>query len=198
MQFFGMELFPLLIIGIWNGWIFLLIFWMVELVLVASFPKGTRGRLFEYDHSTWTKRHRGFLYIGKSFSLISLILLFLTPLKFGTPVFYIGLVIYAIGLIAFSIAVINFRNTPIDEPVTGGIYRYSRNPQVLTILVTIVGISLAVGSGIALCILVVSAIFNRARLIEEEKACLAKYGNSYREYMERVPRYLLINTKITN
>jgi protein-S-isoprenylcysteine O-methyltransferase Ste14 len=198
MQFFGMEFFPLLTIGVWNGWVFLLSFWMVELFLVISFPKETRGRLFAYDHSTWTKRHRGFLYIGKTFSLISLILFIFTPLKFGTPVFFIGLVIYAIGVIAFSIAVINFRNTPVNKPVTKGIYRYSRNPQVLSILITTVGISLAVGSGIAFCLLAVSALFNRARLIEEEKACLTQYGESYHEYMERVPRYLLIKTRITN
>jgi protein-S-isoprenylcysteine O-methyltransferase Ste14 len=29
------------------------------------------------------------------------------------------------------------------------------------------------------------------RIVAEEKACLQQYGESYRSYMQRVPRYLL-------
>ena len=29
------------------------------------------------------------------------------------------------------------------------------------------------------------------RILAEEEACLAQYGDSYRDYMRRVPRYLV-------
>ena len=196
MQFFGLELFQILTIGLLNGWILLAIFYGIELVLVLSFPKGTRGRLFEYDHSKWTKHHRIILIIGKTFTLILIFLIIFSPLKLGTPVFYLGMLFYIIGLTGFIIAIVNYRNTPLDQPVTSGLYRYSRNPQVLTILIIMLGISLAVGSGIFLIILLFSTILTRVRIIEEEKACLKQYGDAYREYMERVPRYLIIRTKI--
>ena len=195
MQLFGLELFQILTIGLLNGWILLAIFYSIELVLVLSFPKGTRRRLFEYDHSKWTKQHRIILLIGKTFAFIIIILVVFSPLKLGTPVFYLGMMFYIIGLTGFIIAIINYRNTPVDQPVTRGLYRYSRNPQVLTILIIMLGISLAVGSGIFIIVLLISAIFSRVRIIEEEKACLEQYGDAYREYMERVPRYLILRTK---
>ena len=197
MLIFGLELFPLPTIGLLNGWILLVIFYVAELGLVLSFPKGTRGRLFKYDHSKWTKRHRIVLIIGKILALIVLIVIIVSPLKLGTPVFYLGMLFYIIGLTGFIIALINYRNTPPNQPVIRGLYQYSRNPQVLTILIVMLGTSLAIGSGIILIILLISATLTRVRIIEEEKACLEQYGAAYREYMERVPRYLIIRTKST-
>jgi len=196
MNFLGMELFPTLTIGWWNGWILLVILYVVELILVLSFPKDRRGRLFEYDHSRWRKRHRALFVIGKSLSLICLLLIAFTPLKIDKPVFFLGLFIYAIGLVGFTIALDNFRNTPLDQPVTRGIYRISRNPQVLTLFIIVLGICLAIGSWVAVLVQFLSAIFNRARILEEEKACLENYGGSYRDYMKRVPRFLLIKTRL--
>jgi protein-S-isoprenylcysteine O-methyltransferase Ste14 len=137
------------------------------------------------------------LIIGKTFGLLYILLLAFSPLKLNSPFFYLGMIFYIVGLTGFVIAIINFRNTPPTQPVTHGLYRYSRNPQILTILITMLGISLAVGSGVALIFLLLSTVFSRVRIIEEEKACLIRYGEPYREYMERVPRYLLIRTKVT-
>ncbi|MFX1510946.1 MAG: methyltransferase family protein [Promethearchaeota archaeon] len=197
MCLFGLELFPMLTLGLLNGWILLTIFFITELVLVLSFPKSTRGRLFEYAHSKWARHHRVMLIIGKTFGLLYILLLFFSPLKLSSPFFYLGMIFYIVGLSGFVIAIINFRSTPMNQPVTHGLYRYSRNPQILTILITMLGISLAVGSGMALILLLLSTVFSRVRIIEEEKACLAQYGEAYREYLERVPRYLIIRTKVS-
>ncbi len=196
MKFLGMELFPTLTIDWWNGWILLVILYIVELMLVLSFPKNRRGRLFEYDHSRWSKRHRALFVIGKSLSLICLLLIAFAPLKMDEPVFFLGLFIYTIGLVGFTIALVNFRNTPLDQPVTRGFYSISRNPQVLTLFIIVLGICLTIGSWIAVFVQFLSAIFNRVRLLEEEKACLENYGGNYQVYMKRVPRYLLIKTRL--
>jgi len=196
MCFLGLELFPIVTLGLLNGWILLVIFFSIELVLVLSFPKGTRGRLFEYAHSRWASHHRIGLIIGKTFGAVYILLLFFSPLKLSSSLFYLGVILYIIGLTGFVIAIINFRNTPPDQPVTRGFYRYSRNPQVLSILIVMLGVSLTVGSGVALILLLLSTVFSRSRIIEEEKACLAQYGDAYREYLERVPRYLIIRTKV--
>jgi protein-S-isoprenylcysteine O-methyltransferase Ste14 len=39
--------------------------------------------------------------------------------------------------------------------------------------------------------LVISRLFQHLGILAEEEACLAQYGESYRAYVERVPRYFL-------
>jgi protein-S-isoprenylcysteine O-methyltransferase Ste14 len=134
--------------------------------------------------------------LGKTLALVVIILFFLSPLKLGTPIFYLGIIFYIIGVTGFIIAVINYRNTPLDQPVTRGLYQYSRNPQVLTLIIIMFGLGLAIGSGLVLIILTLSSILTRVRILEEERACLVQYGTAYREYMERVPRYLVVRTKM--
>lgn len=128
-----MEIFPLIVLGLFNGWILLAIFWATEVMLVLTFPKETRGRLFQYDRSRWSRKHRALFIIGRFLAIVCLILVFLSPLKIGSANFLLGALIYIIGLAGFAIALINFRNTPMDQPVTCGFYRISRNPQVLNI-----------------------------------------------------------------
>jgi protein-S-isoprenylcysteine O-methyltransferase Ste14 len=48
-----------------------------------------------------------------------------------------------------------------------------------------------VGSGLALLLFAISAGFYHFRILGEERACLASYGESYRNYMQSVPRYFI-------
>jgi len=73
-----------------------------------------------------------------------------------------------------------------------GLYRISRNPQMAGMFVPIIGASLAIGSWIALGVVLVWAVFLHSRGLAEEKTCLAKYGELYRQFMGRIPRYLIV------
>jgi protein-S-isoprenylcysteine O-methyltransferase Ste14 len=57
-----------------------------------------------------------------------------------------------------------------------------------------IGICITIGSWLVLFILVIAGFFGHFRTLVEEKACLERYGDSYRAYMKHVPRYLLIKT----
>ena len=186
-----MELIPELSLGWFNGWILLSALYLVEAVMVLSFPKESRGRLFEYDRSKWSRRQRASFVVGKSLALICIVMIALSPLKIGVPLFVPGLVIYITGLAGFTVALLNYRNTPLGRPATTGIYGLSRHPQVFSLWVVVLGICLVIGSWFALSILVLSVFFNHQRNVAEEEACLEQYGAAYREYMERVPRYFL-------
>jgi len=190
------ELIPTFNLGWLSGLILFVIFLVTEGILVLMFPKNARGRLFEYDHSRWSKKHLIQFVIGKSLALVYLALIIFAPLKTGSLVFIFGILLYAIGLIGFVVAVINFKNTPLDQPVTRGVYRISRNPQVVMLFILTTGISLATASWLAFFILVLSVLFSRSRILEEEKACLARYGDSYRNYMKCIPQYFLIKTHV--
>jgi protein-S-isoprenylcysteine O-methyltransferase Ste14 len=88
---------------------------------------------------------------------------------------------------------INFKNTPQDTLVKSGLYKISRHPQIVSLFLLFTGMSLAIGSWIALLALLMSRILQHYSIIAEEEACIHQYGDSYRSYMKQVPRYLLLN-----
>jgi protein-S-isoprenylcysteine O-methyltransferase Ste14 len=115
----------------------------------------------------------------------------------GTLGFGIGVAIFILGLLGLAASVITFRRAPLDRPVTVGPYRFSRHPQQVSLFTIFTGISIAIGSWIVLLVLLISRILNSAADRAEEQACLDFYGESYREYMEQVPRYLLFKGRIS-
>ena len=190
----GMELIPRLEIGWLNGWILVCLLYLIFGIFLMTFPKDVRAKLFYYDRSRWNKTQRVFYVIGKLLALVCLVLIIFTPLKIGANVFIPGIILFTFGLAGFIIALFNFKNTPSNQPVTRGLYRISRHPQVVMLFIMSIGICIAIGSWLFLLILIISSLFLHFRDIAEEKACLEKYGDSYRAYMKRVPRYFLIKT----
>jgi protein-S-isoprenylcysteine O-methyltransferase Ste14 len=75
--------------------------------------------------------------------------------------------------------------------VTGGVYRFSRNPMYLGMLLILVGWAVALMSPVALG---VSALFvpymDRFQIGPEERVLSALLGQSYRDYLSGVRRWL--------
>jgi protein-S-isoprenylcysteine O-methyltransferase Ste14 len=186
-----MELIPALEIGWLNGWVLLALPYLVYGGLLLVFPKQVIARLYEYDRSRWSGRQRASYAVGRLLVLVYFALMIFTPLKTERVVFVPGIILFALGLAGFSIALVDFKNTPLDQPATSGLYRISRHPQVFMGFVLGCGICIAAGSWLALLVLILSSLFGRARTLAEEEACLERYGDSYRAYMKRVPRYFL-------
>jgi protein-S-isoprenylcysteine O-methyltransferase Ste14 len=184
-----MEILPKLEIGWLNGWILLAFEFLIQGFLLLIFPKDVVSRLF--DRSGWSVKQRVFTIIGKVFSLACLILITLTPLKINSSAFIVGLILYAIGLAGLVVAMLNFKDTPLSQPVTKGIYKISRHPQIVALFVIFLGICVAIGSWAAIFTLIMSKLLQHFGILAEEKVCLIHYGESYHVYMERVPRYFL-------
>jgi protein-S-isoprenylcysteine O-methyltransferase Ste14 len=183
------ELVATLEIGLLNGWLLIVLLYLVYGLLLWIFPKDVVSRL--YDKSGRKRRQKAIIYAGGLFASALFILSIFTPLKIGSNVFIIGIVLYTLGLIGFIVALINFKNAPYDQPATKGLYRISRNPQQVTFFITFFGICVAMGSWLALLIQIGSSLLLHTRILAEEKACLELYGDSFREYMKNVPRYFL-------
>lgn len=184
-----MTMFPPLRLGLVNGWIPILIFYGVFIVILKLFPKETVERL--YDRSHWTKQQGTMAGIGLPFALVGMVLILFTPLKIHQPVFFVGFVFYLLGFIGFLIALQNFNTTPLTEPVTKGLYKISRNPQWVLFAITFIGAGLMVGSWTILGLLMVRVIMNHFRILGEERALEIQYGNSYLAFKESIPRYFL-------
>lgn len=184
-----MELMPALKLGWLNGWIMLGSFYLVFGMLMLLFPRDIVARL--YDISGLSVRQRALSTIGQPFVLACQGLIIFSPLKIGQDVFVIGCALFMFGLVGMLAALFTYRNTPGDQLVTGGLYRVSRNPQWMALSVMYLGCCVAIGSWVAVILYLVSAAFIHFRILGEETACLKQYGESYREYMGRVPRYFL-------
>ncbi len=184
-----MELVTRFGIGWLNGWLPLVIYVSIQTIITFTCPKEVRTRLI--DRKGWTKTQIAMTAIGKSFTLINIILLFLSPLKFGSVEFIIGIILYFIGIIALSIAIINFKNAPLGKPITTGFYKISRNPQLISIYIIFLGHILMIGSWISLIILLVSISGSHFSILGEEKRLKNQYGESYLKYKKKVPRYFI-------
>jgi protein-S-isoprenylcysteine O-methyltransferase Ste14 len=184
-----MELIPAFEISWLNGWILLAFEFLIQGGLLLIFPKDVVSRLF--DRSGWSVKQRGFLIVGKVFSLACLILIIFTPLKISSSIFIVGLILYAIGLSGLVVAMLNFKDTPLNQPVTKGIYKISRHPQIVALFVIFLGVCIAIDSWVALFMLVMSRYLQHFSILAEEEVCLRRYGESYRAFMKRAPRYFL-------
>jgi protein-S-isoprenylcysteine O-methyltransferase Ste14 len=184
-----MTLFPRLQAAWLNGWLLLVIYGVVFGSVVRSFPKDIVARL--YDKSHWTRPERILTTVGKVLSSILFALLAFSPLRIGHPVFVIGSALFGLGLIGLVVALFHFKNAPPGQPATNGLYRLSRNPQWVTLVIMFVGACLVVGSWAALIVFGLAAVCYHVRILAEERSCLRIYGSAYRDYLGRVPRYVL-------
>jgi protein-S-isoprenylcysteine O-methyltransferase Ste14 len=182
-----MELLPSFEPGWLNGWIPLVIFYLPFGLLMLAWPKEIVQKL--YAVSGWSPTQRILSLAGKPFALATIILLILTPLKLWQPVFWVGTGLYLLGFVIMFVALFNYRNTPADQAVEQGLYRYSRNPQWFGLMLMFIGSGVMVGSWLIMLLMVGSVTFYHFRILGEERACLAAYGEDYQTYMKRVPRY---------
>jgi protein-S-isoprenylcysteine O-methyltransferase Ste14 len=182
-----MEFLPTMKLDWLNGWIPILAFYLPFGLLMMTWPKEIVKKL--YAVSGWSKTEWIMSLAGKPFALTTLGLVIFTPLKLGEPIFWAGGGLYLVGVVVMFVALFNYRNTPADRPVERGVYRYSRNPQWFGLMFMFMGSALMVASGLAVLCMLGAILFYHFRILGEERACLAAYGEPYREYLERVPRY---------
>ena len=131
--------------------------------------------------------------ITLSLFLISLFI----PIKFGIT-FLIGLSAFIFGIILNVIAMYSFVCFT-GSVNTGGMYRYSRNPMYIGGFFFIFGLNL-MGWSISIMniVFVILSVFWMAGIhwsvLLEESFLEDKYGETYQEYKQKVPRYFFKRT----
>ena len=191
-----MSLIPAFEVGLWNAWIFELcallplpILLLIQKRRASKSEKGVEAKS-ELDYMNETER-RLFAF-SRVVMFLPIIYSIFLPLKLGTTWFYVGFPIALVGLIMLLTVWVSFATTPFDdEPITTGLYRYSRHPMYLTSFLMDIGISIACASWLFLVLSIASVLFAHIRFAGfEERLCLEKYGDAYREYMDRTPRWI--------
>ena len=183
-----MSLIPQFEIGIWNAWI--LTIWIILPVLVLFMVVKSPKTEVEYS-SVSSKTERDACSIYHIIIFLTLIYSIFLPLKLGTSWFYVGLITFLLGMIAYMIVMVNFASTHLErEPITKGIYRYSRHPMYVTTLIVFFGAGIATASWLVLLLTALYMVFTAIAVPAEERFLLQQYGGAYREYMSKTPRWI--------
>jgi len=185
-----MSLIPAFKIGVWNAWVFMIWPWVAMLaVRVVGLDVYRRASGLPSEMKT-SHRYRVVSYVSMVIETMAVAYSIFLPLKLGTMWFYTGLSIFLLGLVVLTAATVNFATTPMDVPITRGVYHYSRHPLYLASLLIYLSVGIASASWVFLLFFVLQSVSIRIAAVGEERFCLEKYGEAYREYIDKTPRWL--------
>jgi protein-S-isoprenylcysteine O-methyltransferase Ste14 len=184
-----MSLVPVFKLGLWNAWILNLsefFFWPVgsKILQRRDLPTKTPRRV---------KNGKTLTRILTLTIIVSYVYSIFLPLKPCTVWFYTGLLLYVAGILIEILALRTFAVTPVDKPVTTGIYSVSRNPMYIGEFLKSTGTGLACVSWMYTVLAITEIVLWHRVVLHEERECLEKYGEAYQEYMNRIPRWIGIN-----
>jgi len=178
-----MSLVPAFEIGLWNAWILTTILFLL-ITLSGQVSKDIGERITPAKEVK--ERNSPMMIVFFTLLIYSIFL----PLELWTAWFYAGLAVYILGFVISILALVSVASTKPGEPFTNGIYRYSRHPISIGTLLPFIGVGIASASWLFLLLSAILAIISHFLVTIEEKATARKFGDAYREYMKRTPRWL--------
>lgn len=171
------------------GLLLLLPFFLIRFGLLSLLNKSAVQRAAYFAPLAAQEKPVYWLY-QLSNAAIVLYLIFLTVRRSPVWVFYAGLAVYAAGLTLLAVSVVNFAVPAANGFNKNGLYRFSRNPMYLAYFLYFVGCVLLTGSVLLLVFVLLFQITAHWIIRAEERWCLEKFGEEYRQYMRAVRRYL--------
>lgn len=189
---FGFEL------GIWNAWI-LQVSYFIMSMLPLFFKTILKGNIkndakklknispTNVKQTLYSKILYWLLFI---IFIISFIITFFLPLKIGTNWLYLGIFLFFIGVFVIVFVIQSWISTKPNNPITSGIYKYSRHPMYISFFFSYIGISIASMSLLFLMITIIHISLTYFQAKSEEEYCISKYGKTYQDYKEKTPRWI--------
>ena len=185
-----MSLLPEFRLGLWNAWILVLAFLLLFIIWGLLDRLKGQKRSSRPDKPPFNEKEEKLYGISQLALWASNAYSIFLPLQLETSWFYGGLVIYLSGMMFTIIAGTTLDNTPLDQPATKGLYHISRNPIYLGCFLIYLGIGIACASWLFLLLTTTWIILYDILIAPEEQWCLGKYGDKYREYMNRTPKWI--------
>ena len=102
----------------------------------------------------------------------------------GYPMLLLGLIIYAKSLWRWD-------SDKTHELIVDGIYKYSRNPQYLGMILIMLGNGLILNSSkLIKIVLLIFLLFNMFIIFVEEKGMRRAFGEKYKKYCNKTGRWI--------
>ncbi len=187
-----MSLIPAFEIEVWNAWILTLYVALHPLIMMLIDKLVGTGDIFKKmgDTSAFNKTENIMNIFGTVLFFGLFAYSIFLPLRLGTAWFYVGLALCVLGVVTWTIAIVNIADIPLGKPWTKGLYRYSRNPMHFASFLILTGAGIASASWLFLLLSIVYIILLAIFVTAEERECLKKFGDTYRNYMNVTPRWL--------
>ena len=182
-----MSLIPAFELGLWNAWLLvipILIISFSDMKVTATRESGKAG-----DFQLTRKENR-LTYAVFLPMVVSWVYAVFLPLQLGTTWLYSGLIICLFGIIFTCVAIRNFATSPKEKVITKGLYRFTRNPTYIGMILMQIGLGIACSSWLYLLLTVALIILLNANLSAEERYCLYRFGDDYRKYKNITPRWI--------
>lgn len=157
-------------------------------ILLIDKRAGERSHVPQEARKNMFERYVG--TIGNAVWLLALVYSIFLPFQLGTVRFYIGLSLFIIGSIIMVAATFDFITAPVDRVITQGIYNFSRHPMYLATFFICLGSGIAAGSWLFIFFSILMALCFFQEALIEERYCVERYGNIYRDYIKRTPRWI--------
>jgi protein-S-isoprenylcysteine O-methyltransferase Ste14 len=183
-----MSLVPAFHIGVWNAWLFMIIYplqWLVVLLL----PGHIAERTSHPQEIIRTRGDRILSFLTQAVWVGATLYSVFVALRVGTPWFWSGLALFLAGLAILVLASIRVACTPANRPFTCGIYRFSRHPMYLSMILVYLGVSVASVSWVFLLITAGTVFLQRHQMLEEEAYCREIFGEAYLAYLAVTARW---------
>ncbi len=181
---------PVFEIGLWNAWLFVAYFYLHPLLMLALDPRDIMKKMGSDKETYDTRAERGLSSVMMAALVAASAYSIGLPLKLGSVWFYVGVPIVLAGYALFTVAMVNISRTPLGRPFTTGMYHYSRHPMNVWSSVALLGVGVAAASWLFLLLVAVVTVCMLRLTAAEERYCLARYGDAYRSYQQRTPKYL--------
>ncbi|MCJ7634974.1 isoprenylcysteine carboxylmethyltransferase family protein [Candidatus Bathyarchaeota archaeon] len=189
-----MSLIPTFELGLWNAWIITVLGFILPWIPSYINKEVANRRMEEIKWGKFSKTVKIILTITQFIIMpFTIIYSFFLPLKLGTVWFYVGLPISILGIIMPVISGVSLYSAtaPLDKPITTGVYRISRNPEYFSGFLQYLGIGIGCLSWVFILCAVAWIISFHIQVVQsEEPSLIKKYGDAYKEYMSRTPRWI--------
>jgi len=181
------SLIPAFELGLWNAWILVIPILIISFSDMRATAARESGKAGDFQ---LTRKENRLTYAVFLPMVVSWVYAFFLPLQLGTVWLYSGLVICLFGMIFTSVAILNFATSPKDKVITKGLYRFTRNPTYIGMILMQIGLGIACSSWLYLVLTVALMILLNANLSAEERYCLYRFGDDYRKYKNITPRWV--------
>ncbi len=108
----------------------------------------------------------------------------------------LGIILIVFGLIVMVLGMVNFgkftrtMGTDTKKLITGGLYKFTRNPQYVGYGIAIIGFNIAWYTILSVIAVITYFIMIYITIIIEEKNLLRIYGKEFEEFCTKTPRFI--------
>jgi len=182
-----MFLIPEFELGLWNAWMLVIPILIISFSDMRATASRESGKAGDFQ---LTRKENRLTYAVFLPMVVSWVYAVFLPLQLGTIWLYSGLIICLFGMIFTIVAILNFATSPKDKVINKGLYRFTRNPTYIGMILMQIGLGIACSSWLYLLLTVALMILLNANLSAEERYCLYRFGDDYRKYRNSTPRWI--------